>query len=149
MNQPSQKYPPRPMTPERADLAARMFVNGAERHSKSGLIEPITGAWSARFASHPWAIESDIQGWGRELRTTVIMAVRRRLMGGMALNDIDVEDVMPEIELVDCWRAQAKKFADAAAWREANPDHKSIKGNVAIDVEGLLRRYGFKRESEA
>lgn len=144
----NQKYPPRAMTPDRADLAARMFVNGAERHSKSGFIEPITGAWSPRFANHPWAIEGDINGWGKELRVTVIMAVRRRLMGGMALNDINVDDVMPELELVDYWRAQYKKFAEAEAWREANPDHKSIKGNVAIDVEGLLRRYGFKKEGE-
>lgn len=144
MTSPFAKEPP--LTPEVADFRARCLVNGSERHSKSGNIEPISGAWSLRFKNHPWAVLSDAEDWGRELRTACIHAARQRIMAGIKPNDIQAEDVMPDQALVDYWRDQARRAAEAAKWRAENPNHKSIAGLIPIDVEGLLRRYGFTRD---
>ena len=128
------------LTPELADFRARCLVNGSARHEKSGNIEPVSGAWSTRFKAHPWAVLSDAEDWGRDLRQCCIHAARQRIMAGIKPNDIQPEDVMPEQALVDYWRDQAARAKSAAEWRAANPNHKSIAGNMPIDVVGLLRR---------
>lgn len=133
------------MTPEKADYMARCFVNGAERHSKSGEIEPITGAWGPRFQQHPWCIQSDEEGWGKELRMAVVAAARRRIMGGKMPSDISIEDMMPPRDLIEHWKRQSERAESAARWRRANPDHPSIRGLSEIDPEGLLRRLGINR----
>lgn len=129
------------LTPWLADLRARFLVNGAERHSKSGEMEPVTGAWAPRFRDHPWVIQSDAEGWGRELRAVCIHAARQRIMAGIKPNDIEINDLMPDRGWVDYTRSEAARTASATKWREENPNHPSIRGNVAFDVEGMLRRF--------
>jgi hypothetical protein len=131
------------LTHELADFRARCLVNGSARHSKSENIEPLAGQWSGRFKAHPWAALSDKEGWGRDLRQCCIHAARQRILAGIKPNDIQPEDVMPEQALVDHWRDQARRAAEAYEWRKANPDHRSIKGNMEIDPVAFLRRLGI------
>ena len=135
----------RDMTPEKADFMARCFVNGSEKHEKSGMVEPISGEWSIRFRGHPWVRDSEVEGWGKELRMACIGAARERIMAGVKPIDITPNDVMPKAEYVDHWRTQARKEREALEWRRANPTHKSINGLIEIDVEALLRKLGITK----
>ncbi len=136
------------MTPEKADFMARCFVNGSEMHSVSGKVEPISGEWSVRFRSHPWVRQAEQEGWGRDLRSTCILATTQRIMAGVRPIDIRPEEVMPKAEHVEYWRDQARRAREAYEWRKANPDHPSIRGQAEIDPEALLRRLGIKRPVE-
>lgn len=131
------------LTPERADYMARCLVNGYEKHSKSGQMEPVAGGWSGRFKSHPWVIQSENEGWGRDLRQSCIGSARERIMAGIKPNDIQPEDIMPKADYVEHWREEARKGREAYEWRLANPNHPSIKGAVEIDPVAFLRKLGI------
>lgn len=137
--------PEPPMTPQLADYRARCLVNGYERHEKSGELEPIGGAWSSRFKSHPWVSQAEAEGWAADLRMSCIAAARERIMAGVKPNDIQAEDVMPKAEYVAYWKDQARRAREAAEWRRANPNDPAIRGLSEIDPEGLLRRLGITR----
>lgn len=140
---------PLDMTPEMADFMARCFVNGSERHVKSDKFEPITGEWSVRFRSHPWVRQAEQEGWGRDLRSTCILAARQRILRGVRPVDIKTDDVMPKREWIDYFRDQARRGRKAYEWRQANPSHQSIRGLSQIDPEAMLRRLGIKRPAPA
>jgi len=143
MTSPFTKLPP--LTPYSADFRARCLVNGYEKHSKSGELEPIAGGWSTRFRSHPWVIQSEKEGWGRDLRMSCVAAARDRIMAGVKPNDIEPEDVMPKADYVEHWRNEARKAQEATEWRRKNPNHPAIRGNMEIDPEAFLRRLGINR----
>jgi len=139
------KYPPQPnevecILPQSAEFMARCFVNGTEWHDKLKRLEPMAGMWSEKFRRHPWVAESERDGWGRELRSAVVHLVARAIVAGMKPKDIEIIKVMPQKDLVDYWRAQAKRTRDAAKWRAENPENPAIRGLVPIDVNALLRK---------
>jgi hypothetical protein len=131
--------------PSLAEYRARCLVNGYAKHEKSGAMEPLDGQWSSRFQRHPWVVQAEDEGWGRDLRSTCILAAKQRIMAGVKPNDIQAEDVMPRQEWVDYFRDQARRGREAYEWRKANPDNKAIKGLVEIDPVEFLKRLGINK----
>jgi len=113
-------------------LMARRFVNGSGNNWE----------WSPAFRDHPWVILAEKEGWGRELRASCLYSAFKRYADPYRKpNELPtVENVMPDGDTVAHWRKEAERSRSAAEWRKANPEHRAIKGAVAIDVEGLLRR---------
>jgi hypothetical protein len=137
------------ISPELAEYRARCLVQGYERHEKTQHLEPISGAWSARFLSHPWVRQADQEGWARDLRASVVFAIKQRIMAGVKPSEINPEDVMPKSEYVEHWRTQERKAAEGDEWRKANPNHPSIRGNMEIDPVALLRKLGITKPEAA
>lgn len=110
------------MTPDRADHLARVFVCGlvdeVAQGERTGRRVINTGHWSGHFADHPWVVAAEAEGWSRELRGAVILAVKRRMMLHQAHHDID--QLMPPKPVVEFWRGKAASEHDAAAWQEQN-----------------------------
>lgn len=106
------------MTPERADYQARCFVNGMRRHGKSGKMEPAAGEFSARFINHPWVRESVTEGWGKSLRSHLIMTVRRRIMRGESYDVIEM--LMPPKEWIVNEKQLAAQSRSASEWQKEN-----------------------------
>jgi hypothetical protein len=149
----AEKYPPQPsevecVMPESAEFQARCFVNGTEWHEKMQRMEPMAGLWSVRFRGHPWVIDAEREGWARDLRSAVVTLVKRAILIGIKPKDIEVTRVMPQKDLVDYWRREAKRTQSAAKWRAENPEHPSIRGLTPIDVAGLLRRLKAQNEKD-
>ncbi len=109
------------MTPERADYNARCYVNGMRLHGRSQKMEPASGEFSNRFASHPWCREATTEGWGRELRTHLIHTVRKRIMTGQPYDII--EDLMPPREWVEVAKQNAERYQAASSWQKQNMPH--------------------------
>jgi hypothetical protein len=126
------------MTPDRADSMARHYVGGSQRCEKTGEIEPMTGVWGSRFKDHPWAIQSEREGWAKELRQCCVLGVKQRLMAGVKLDEIQIGDLMPEKRLIDYWADQARRELEAKEWREANMGHRSL-GGLARSMPGVDR----------
>lgn len=119
-----------------ADYRARCFVNGSKRHEKTGKIEPIAGAWSEAFRDHPYVIEAEYQGWGRELRGAVVSAVKSRIYANKGFGDIDT--LMPDRKWVDYAKQQAERARKAQQWRD---ETYGPPGNTEEIVAGLRRRF--------
>lgn len=126
------------MTPERADWNARCFVNGMKRHGVTGKMEPASGEFSQHFIRHPWVRESIAEGWGKELRSHLILAVKRRIMMGLPYNDI--EALMPPRDWVDYAKQQAERYRKAAEWRKENAPGGDMSGWLAKLMEANRRR---------
>jgi hypothetical protein len=107
------------MTADLAEYQARCYVNGMRRHGRSGKMEPACGEFSMRHVDHPWVRESVLEGWGRELRSHLILAVKLRRMRGEPL-PTKVDDVMPPREWVDAAKYQAARYAAARDWQREN-----------------------------
>lgn len=120
-------------------IEAKRFINGPGGHGWE---------WSPAFRDHPWVILAEKEGWGRELRGVCFRQAYLRFAGGVHRDGPTTENVMPDAELVAYFRAEAKKGRDAAEWREANPNHRSIKGWQPIDVSKLLQRNRETFEAE-
>lgn len=107
------------LTPERADLLARSFVNGLvdeiKHGEKTGRKVIHTAHWSPVFIGHPWVDAAEAEGWGRDLRMAVIRAVKRRMMVGQPHHDID--QLMPSKDWVDFVREKAARERIAVQWR--------------------------------
>lgn len=101
---------------ELADYRARCFVNGTKRSSVSGKIEPRAGDWSSVFYEHPYVVDAEYEGWGRELRAVVIRAVKMRILAGADYSDINA--LMPDREWVDYAKDQAERGRKAKRWRD-------------------------------
>jgi hypothetical protein len=97
-----------------------VFVNGMvdeiKHGERTGRKVIHTAHWSAHFAGHPWVEASEAEGWGRDLRMSVIQTVKRRIMGRHPFHDID--QLMPPKDLVEFWREKAAREREAAAWQE-------------------------------
>lgn len=108
------------LTPETADFRARVFANGMvdeiKHGERTGRKVIHTGHWSPHFMDHPWVQASEEEGWGRDLRMSVVHTVKRRIMAGQPYHDID--QVMPTKDLVEFWREKAAREREAAAWQE-------------------------------
>jgi len=117
------------MTPERADWNARCFVNGMRRHGTTGKMEPAAGEFAPHFLRHPWVREAVAEGWGKELRSHLVLAVKRRIMLGLQHNDID--ELMPPKEWVAAAKQQAARFAKAAEWQKENRPGGDMSGWLA------------------
>jgi hypothetical protein len=131
------------MTPERADWNARCFVNGMKRHGVTGKMEPASGEFSSHFLRHPWVRDAVAEGWGKELRGHLILAVKRRIMMGQSHNDIDA--LMPPKEWVDYAKQQAARYAKAAEFQKANTPGGDMSGWIAK----LLRSNRERKEGQA
>jgi hypothetical protein len=102
-----------------AEYRARCYVNGTVKNPKNEKIEPASGKWSAQFKSDPRVIESERDGWGKELRSAMILHCRLRIMEGRDLGCAD--DLMPVRP--EWWRGvreNAARFRRAAEWQEKN-----------------------------
>lgn len=106
------------MTPDKAEYLARCFVNGTRLHGRSNKMEPASGEFSSRFASHPYCREATTEGWGRELRSHLVLTVKRRIMLGTDYRVI--ENLMPPREWVEVAKSQAAKYQNAAGWQAKN-----------------------------
>ena len=131
------------MTPERADWNARCFVNGMRRHSVTGKMEPASGEFAQHFMRHPWVRESVTEGWAKDLRSNLILAVKRRIMTGLSHNDID--SLMPPKEWVDYAKQQAERYRKAAEWQKANMPGSDMTGWLSK----LLQSNSQRNQDEA
>lgn len=109
------------MTPEKADYLARCHVNGMRLHGRSKKMEPASGEFSNRFASHPWCREATAEGWARELRSHLILTVKRRIMLKEPYDVI--EGLMPPKEWVEQAKFNAARYRAAADWQKKNMPH--------------------------
>ena len=112
---------PQGMTPELADYLARCFVNGTRMHGTSKKMEPASGEFAPRFANHPWCREAITEGWGKELRSHLVLTVKRRIMVGVPYGAI--EDLMPPREWVDVAKRDAARYQSATQWQKENRPH--------------------------
>ena len=106
------------MTPERADYMARCFVNGMRLHGRSKKMEPASGEFGPKFENHPWCREATMEGWARELRSHLILTIKRRIMLGQSYDII--EELMPPREWVDQAKLDAARYTAAAKWQKEN-----------------------------
>lgn len=108
------------LTPETADFRARVFVNGMvdeiKHGERTGRKVIHSGHWSPHFSDHPWVQASEDEGWGRDLRMSVVHTVKRRIMAGQPYHDID--QLMPRKDWVDYVREKALREKAAMAWRD-------------------------------
>ena len=126
------------MTVERADYAARCFVCGMRRHGISGKMEPASGEFSSRFMSHPWVRESITEGWAKELRTHLILTVKRRAMASIPYQNI--EELMPPKE----WVVNEKHNA----WRYRTAREQREEKYGKVDAEYFLRKLGILKPAD-
>lgn len=125
----------KPMTPDRADFAARAHVYGMRRHGITGKMEPANGEFSQRFATHPWCREATTEGWAKELRSHLVLTVRRRIMTGERYDVI--EDLMPPKEWVAVAKQNAERYASASKWRDDT--YGKINGEQFLKRMGIVR----------
>lgn len=126
------------LSPEQADYRARCYVNGVRKHGRTGIIEPASGEFSERFLPHPWVRESVTEGWGRELRSHLVLTVKRRLMTGLPIDRI--EDLMPDRDWVDAVKYHAERYRKAKVWRDERYG--------PANGEAFLRRLGIFPSTE-
>lgn len=110
-----------PMTPDRADHMARVFVNGLVDEvlvdgTVTGKKIVHSGHWHGRFKGHPWVEMANAEGWARDLRSAVIAETRRRIMARETYHDINA--LMPDKDWVEHQRKNAARFEAARKWRE-------------------------------
>lgn len=131
---------------EKCDWRARCWVCGTYR-DKEGNITYQTGHWSPRFHDHPWVRESEIEGWGRELRSVVIMALAKRmLIVQHGFRYPAIETLMPDGEWVKNTKRIAAANQAADHWQGENLKvKKSATDHVRLrDVS----RLSFRRMQE-
>jgi hypothetical protein len=112
-----------------------VFVYGMRRHGVTGKMEPASGEFSSRFAVHPWCREATTEGWAKELRSHLVLTVKRRIMTQAPFHII--EELMPPKEWVDNAKHNAQRYAASAKWRD------DTYGKV--DGEYFLRKLGITR----
>jgi hypothetical protein len=127
-----------------AEWLAACFVCETEHNPKTNRREPIGFKFSARFRSHPWAQQAEAEGWAKELRSHLRYAVKKRILGEMAKKNPDlnvnlivphISEVMPDRDWVEKAREQARRYAEAKAWRDTQPEPPE-----AARLEAALRR---------
>jgi hypothetical protein len=122
----------------RARIAAARFVNGRGNGWE----------WAPDFRAHPLVVLAEAEGWARELRDACKRQAFLRLIHGIPRDAPTVDNVMTrDTELIAYWRAEARRAREAAEWRAANPNHRSIKGLGTVDAERYLARLGIQRPS--
>lgn len=126
-----------------ADYKARVFVIGlTEGTDSDGVLTGKkvlhTGNWAPRFLGHPTVEQALAEGWGRELQSTIIGFVRRRILAQVPYHDINT--LMPDKEWIEHQRKNAKRYADAKAWRDPLIEQYG-------DISGVLTRLRPRRES--
>ena len=104
------------MTPELAEYNARSYVNGMRLHGRSNKMEPAGGEFSKRFEAHPWCREATVEGWGRDLRSHLILTVKRRIMAKVSYDVI--EDLMPPQSWVTAAKHEAARYRAATIWQK-------------------------------
>lgn len=105
---------------EKCDWRARCWVCGTYRDSE-GNITNHTGCWHQRFHDHPWVRESEAEGWGRELRSVVIMSLAKRMLVAQhSFRHPRIEDLMPDAEWVKHTRMRAHVNVAGSDWQAGN-----------------------------
>lgn len=108
---------------------AQAFVYGMRRNEKDGQWEPrFGGHYADRFLGHPWVDASIEEGWARDLRGHLVMRVSRLMAANKPFDD--VATLMPDAKLIEHWRNNARRYREAAEWRERNKDslERPVKG---------------------
>jgi len=109
----------------RAEFEAACFVCAMEHNAKTGKREPIGFAFSQRFRSHPWVEQSEREGWANELRGHLRQVVKGCVLAEKPYGDIN--ELMPDKSWVEAARTQAKRYAEAKAWRDkVTTEHGSV-----------------------
>jgi hypothetical protein len=102
---------------EYCDFRARCWVCGTTK-DRDGKITFRSATWHERHHHHPWVRESEIEGWGRELRSVVIPNLTRTFP--------DLESLMPDGEWVKHTKLAAARSNEAGEWLRANPQKKDV-----------------------
>lgn len=120
------------------DFRARCFVNGTVKNPRTGKDEPHSGHWSRAFRGHPWVEQSIDEGWGRDLRQHVIMAVKRRILQERPFHQ--VEELMPDPKWAESTRYHAARYMAAAKWREqVTAEHGSVEAYLRKTAKASVR----------
>ena len=120
-----------------AEYRARCFVNAMRRNERTGKLEPVGWEFSDRFLPHPWVREAISDGWGKELRSHLILTVKNRICHGKPYDNID--ELMPPREWVAYAKQQAERYRKAAEWRNANVRTGDMSGWLAKLMESNRR----------
>lgn len=112
-----------------SDHRARCYVQGSAYHDRLKSIQPIAGGWSSTFAKHPRVVEAEAEGWGKELRSSIIAECKRRMIAGEDVSNID--DLMPNRKR--WWegtrdRAKQYRLAEAYQNRQLSPNGAAVDG---------------------
>lgn len=131
---------------ETCDFRARCWVCGTTR-DKEGRLTHRTGVWHERFDDHPLVQASEVEGWGRELRSVVIMALTKLMLAGQrSFRFPDIETLMPDGKWVEYARKRAAIYAAAAEWQDANRNEsKPSKDQVRL---AKVTRESFRKMQE-
>lgn len=124
-----------------ADFRARCWISGTTK-DKDGKITFRTGCWHERHHHHPWVRESEIEGWGKDLRTAVALPLTRLILSQQhAFRAFpDLEDLMPDREWVEAHKRMARIATEAAEWQDENlTKTKAVKAGF-VQLADVSRR---------
>lgn len=112
---------------EYCDFRARCWVCGTTK-DKEGNLTYRSATWHERHHHHPWVRESEMEGWGRELRSVVIPNLTRIIFRQQhAFRTFpDLESLMPDGEWVKHTKLAAARSNEAADWQKAHPQRKDV-----------------------
>lgn len=108
---------------DRCEYMARCYVNGTTRDRDDKLI-PHAAHWHERFHDHPWVRESEMEGWGRELRSVVITNLKRQILREQHRFRYPsiIDHLMPDAKWIANAKIFAAKVAAAEEWRKQQGD---------------------------
>jgi len=109
------------LTIDNADFKARCWICGVTK-DPDGKTTHRNGVWHERHHHHPWVRESEIEGWGRELRSAVILPLTKLIFRQQHAfrHYPDLESLMPDRDWVDFAKQRAQRYAEAVEWQDDN-----------------------------
>lgn len=101
----------------RCDWRARCWVCGTYRDRENNITHH-TGRWHERFDDNPLIQRSEVEGWGRELRSVVVMNLAKRmLIEQHGFKFPPIEALLPSMEWIENTSRQAAFYEAGKAWQ--------------------------------
>ena len=124
-----------------ADFRARCWISGTTK-DKDGKLTHRNGCWHERHHDHPWVRESEIEGWARELRSAVLLPLKKIIFGQQhAFRAFPpLEDLMPGRDWVDDHKRMARIAAEAADWQDDNLAKTKMAKTGLVQLADVSRR---------
>ena len=124
-----------------ADFRARCWISGTTK-DKEGKITYRTGCWHERHHHHPWVRESEIEGWSKELRTAIVIPLKKLIFRQQyAFKTFPaLEDLMPGREWVEAHKRMAVIAAEAAEWQDENLTKTKAAKTGFVQLADVSRR---------
>lgn len=124
-----------------ADFRARCWISGTCK-DKDGNLTYKTGCWHERHHHHRWVRESEIEGWGKELRTVVtIPLVKLIFRQQFAFKTFPaLEDLMPDREWVKATKRIAAIAAEAEKWQMEHLQNTKTQKSGFVQLADVSRR---------